>query len=143
MSILNDVVHFRGEIVTLYATFKLVTAEATEEELTPFSPRVKVEYATPLNVIVDILPWTPMQRMTTERWFHNWIVPQNAPFTVYNVVYSGVVLDEEIKSTEELVIGNPALTTAQNYLRYGPKTVLQRSRTYEPRQSPQLPKGTF
>jgi len=143
MSILNDVVHFRGEIVTLYATFKITTAEAAGEELTVFSPRVKVEYATALDTIVDILPWTAMQRMTTERWFYNWIVPQTAPLTVYNVVYSGVIDDEECVATEELIIGNPAITTHQNALRYGRKSFLQRSRTYEPRQSPQLPKGQF
>ena len=49
MSILNNVVHFRGEVVTLYATFKLLTGQAAGDALVAFSPTVKVEYATPLN----------------------------------------------------------------------------------------------
>jgi len=143
MSILNDVVHFRGEIVTLYATFKLPTGESAADNLDPVTPTVHIEYATPNNQVVLILPDTLMIRMTNERYHYDWIVPNNAPLTTYNVVYSGKIDDKVVVSTEELIVGNPALTAKQNYLRYGTHTFLQTSRTQEPRLSPQLPRGTF
>jgi hypothetical protein len=143
MVLLNDVVHFRGEIVTLYTTFKYSTGESAADLLDQNSPTVHIEYATPANQLVIILPPTRMVRMTNERFYYNWIVPDSAPMTTYNVVYSGIIDEKEVKSTEELIVGNPALTTKQNNLRYGPHTFLARSRTYEPRISPQMPKGTF
>lgn len=145
MVLLNDVVHFRGETVALYTTCKYSTGESAGEIglLDPNSPTVHVEYATPSNQLIVILPPTSMTRMTNERYFYNWIIPDNAPMTTYNVVYEAIIDEKLIKSTEELIVGNPALTTKQNYLRYGPTTFLVRSRTYEPRISPQLPKGMF
>jgi hypothetical protein len=143
MSILNDVVHFRGETVTLYATFKLITGESAQFDLDFVSPTIHIEYATPNNQIVIILPPTSMTRMTNDRYFYNWIVPNNAPMTTYNIVYSGIIDDKKVVSTEDLIVGNPALTVKQNFLRYGPSTFLLMSRVYEPRLSPQLPRGTF
>lgn len=143
LSILNDVVHFRGEIVTLYGTFKLVTGESAQFDLDFTSPTIHIEYATPTNQIVIILPPTPMTRMTNDRYFYNWVVPFDAPMTTYNVVYSGIIDDKKVVSTEDLIVGNPALTVEQNSLRYGSSTFLLVSRTYEPRLSPQLPRGTF
>jgi hypothetical protein len=143
MSILNDVVHFRGETVTLYATFKLITGESAQFDLDLVSPTIHIEYATPNNQIVIILPPIPMTRMTNDRYFYNWVVPYNAPMTTYNIVYSGIIDDKKVVSTEDLIVGNPALTVKQNFLRYGPSTFLLMSRVYEPRLSPQLPRGTF
>jgi len=143
MVLLNDVVHFRGETVALYATFKLPSGESAQDLLDANTPTVHVEYATPANQIVIILPPTPMVRMTNERFYYNWVVPDNAPMTTFNVVFSGNIDDGITKSTQELIVGNPALTTKQNFLRYGPHSFLARSRTYEPRISPQMPKGTF
>ncbi len=140
---LNDVIHFRGETVTLYATFKIPTGESAAGTLTPFTPAVKIEYATGTGEIKIILSKTFMTRMTFERYFFNWVVPEDAPLTVFNAVYSGVVDGKEIQSTEELLVGNPNVTTNRHFLRYGPESSLQESRTAEPRLSPQLPKGEF
>jgi hypothetical protein len=143
MTVLNNVVHFRGELVALYGTFKIPTSESAAGFLESFSPAVKVEYANAANQIVTILPLISMKRITPERWVYNWTIPMNAPFTTYNVVTQGTIDDKLVQSTEDLVIGNPALTTKQNFLRYGRDSYLQMSRTYEPRLSPQLPRGTF
>jgi len=143
MVLLNDVVHFRGEVVTLYTTLKLSSGQSAAGDFDLTSPTVHIEYATPTNQLVIILPPTAMTRMTGERYFHNWKVPFIAPLTTYNVVYSAIIEDKEVKSTEELIIGNPSLTTKQNCLRYGPNSYLLVSRTYEPRLPPTLPRGTF
>lgn len=143
MTVLNNIVHFRGEVVTLYGTFKIPSSESAVGFLDPTSPTVKVEYANAANQIVVILPSTSMRRITDERWFYNWKIPMNAPFTTYNVVITGIIDDKIVQSTEDLVVGNPSLTTKQDFLKYGRSSFLQVPRTYEPRLSPQLPKGTF
>lgn len=141
MVVLDNVVHFRGEVVALYGTFKIPTSESAAGLLE--NPTVQVEYANAANQVVVILSPTAMQRITTERWFYNWTIPMSAPFTTYNVVTMGTIDGKLVKSTEDLIVGNPALTTKQNFLRYGRSSYLQLSRTYEPRLRPDLPKGTF
>ena len=144
MSTLNNVIHFRGEVVTFYATFKDPTGQSAGVDLVPFSPVIKIEYANPLGQLLTMLPSTSMQRISSERYYYNWTVPEDAPFTTYNAVMSGVLGDKEVLSTEEVMVGNPAVTAKQNYLRYGPtNSYLQKARTKEPRLHPQLPQGMF
>lgn len=144
MTALNDVIYFRGDVVTLYATFKRPTGQAAGADLVPFSPTVKVEYANPLGQLLIILPETSMQRVSTERYYFHWIIPDDAPFTTYNAVMSGVLVNKEVLGTQEVIVGNPAVTVKPAYLRYGPtNSYLQKSRAIEPRLHPQLPQGTF
>lgn len=139
MSKLNSAVHFRGETVTLFAVFK--TPKGVP--VVPLSPTVKVEYATAMGNIETILSATPMVQMSSERYYFNWEIPETAPHATFNVVYSGIVEGVTVKTTEELIVGDPNVTTHRNFLRYGSKSSLQKSRTTEPRLSPQLPKGEF
>jgi hypothetical protein len=144
MVVLNDVVHFRGEVVTLYATFKAPTGVSAGTDLVPFSPAVRIEFANPLGQLQEILPTTPMSRISIERYFFNWTIPNDAPLTTYNAVMSGVLEDKEVIGTQEIIVGNPALTVKSSFLRYGPtSSFIQSPRTSEPRLHPQLPQGTF
>lgn len=143
MTVLNDVIFFRGEVVTLYATFKQPTGQSAGNELVPFSPEVKIEFANTLGVIQNILSPTPMVRISKERYYFNWTIPNDAPFTIYNAVMSGVIGDKEVLATQEVRVGNPMVTVRPKFLRYGASSFLQRSRTHEPRLHPQLPRGTF
>lgn len=143
MSLLTNVIHFRGETVTLYATFKQPTGESVADGPGVVNPTVKIEYATPTGNIVEILPSSDMTQISAERYFYNWIVPDDAPLTTYNVMYSGMIGDVLASRTEDLIVGNPSVTTIRNFLRYGPFSFVLRPRTTTPRQHPQLPKGEF
>lgn len=144
MTVLNDVVHFRGEVITFYATFKQPTGASAGAELVPFSPVIKIEYANPLGQLLIILAETPMQKISLERYYYNWTVPDDAPFTTFNAVMSGVLGTKEVLSTQEFIVGNPALTAKREFLRYGANhSYLQTPRTTEPRLHPQLPQGEF
>lgn len=144
MTVLNDVIYFRGEVVTLYATFKDPTGQSAGIDLVAFSPVVKIEFANPMGLLQEILPKTPMQKISVERYFFNWTIPNDAPLTTYNAVMSGVLGDKEVVGTREIVVGNPAVTVKSAFLRYGPSnSFIQRSRATEPRLHPQLPQGTF
>ncbi len=140
---LNDVIHFRGETVTLYATFKRPTSESAGELLVPFTPAIEIEFATSLGNIDIILSKRPMIAITSERYYFDWTIPADATLTVYNAVMSGEIEGKEIKSTEEVIVADPNVTTNRNFLRYGSQSFLHESRAFEPRIHPQLPQGEF
>lgn len=139
MAQLNDTVHFRGEIVTLFATFKVSTSQSTEV----LNPSIEIVFATSAGSIETILSKRPMIQIAAERYYFNWTVPDDAPLTVYSAVMSGEIDGEEVKSTEEVIIANPNVTTNRNHLRYGPQSFIQEPRSSEPRIHPQLPIGEF
>ena len=144
MTVLNDVVYFRGEVVTFYATFKTPTGQSAGSELVLGSPTIKIEYANPVGQLLTVLSETSMQRLSIERYFYNWTIPDTAPLTTFNAVMSGVLGGKEVIGTQEVRIGNPALTVKPAFLRYGPtSSFLQRSRIVEPRVHPQIPQGMF
>lgn len=144
MTVLNNVVYFRGEVVTFYATFKQPTGASAGSELVPFSPVIKIEYANALGQLLIMLSSASMSKISAERYYYQWTVPANAPFTTYNAVMSGVLGSKEVLATQEFTIGNPALTVKSEFLRYGPtSSYLQASRAVEPRLHPQLPQGEF
>lgn len=140
MTKLNDTVHFRGEVVTLFATFKSSTSEPASEVVNPL---IEIVYATPMGSIETILSKRAMSQISLERYFYNWTIPNDAPLTIYSVITSGEVNSVEIKSTEEIIVANPSATTNKNYLRYGFQSFIQEPRLSEPRVHPQLPIGEF
>jgi hypothetical protein len=142
MSVLTNVLHFRGETVTLYATFKQPTAESAMGTVS--APQVKIQYATPAGTVVTILPASDMIAISGERFFYNWTIPLDAPLTAYTVAYSGYIGNVLAGRTEDLVVGNPTLTMNRRFLRYGPFSYLLLPRTPAvARPNPALPRGEF
>jgi hypothetical protein len=127
----------------LFATFKQPTGESVADGPGVINPSVKIEYATPTGDVVEILPPSDMIQISAERFFYNWVIPDTAPLTTYSIMYSGIIDDILVSRTEDLIIGNPNVTTTRNFLRYGPYSFVSRPRTTTPRQHPQLPKGEF
>lgn len=143
MSLLTNIMHFRGETVTLFSTFKQPTGEAIDEAPNVLNPQVQIQYATSLGSIVTVLPPTDMIRISNERYFYNWTIPDTAILTVYTVMYSGMIDDLLASRTEELIIGNPNVTTTRRALRYGPSSYIMRPRVPTIRKNPALPRGEF
>lgn len=144
MSVLTDVLHFRGERVTLYATFKLEDAIPESTGVSVIQPTVTIQYANAANQIVTLVNKGAMSPISDERFFYNWIVPNNAPLTSYTVLYQGIIEGTIASRTEELIVGNPSVThMSPRKLRYGPSSILQRARDFTVRPHPALPRGTF
>jgi len=141
VSILTNVIHFRGETVTLYATFKQATSVPESTGILTIQPTVRIEYVNSLGNVITTLPDTQMSLISKERFFYNWLIPDSAPITAYIVTYTGIIDEIEASRTEELVVGNPNITTKNRcMLRYGPGSVLLRPRDFSVRPHPAQPR---
>lgn len=143
MSKLNDVIHFRGETVTLFATFKEITAEGQDTPSGVLSPVVRIDYVDNNGVIQTALPSTEMTRISIDRYFALWTIPEDALMTTYSVKYDATIGDKSAFATEDLIVGNPNITRNRSTLRYGPHSVLQRPADATPRKPLALPNGEF
>lgn len=142
MSKLTDVVHFRGEVVTLYATFKNLDATPESTGLGVINPTVKIEYVNNAGQVIDILPSTPMVPINRERFYYRWTVPNDAPLTAYWAIYSGVIEGAVANRTEELRVENAAILK-ECLLRYGRASVLFMPPKPFDWEHPALPRGEF
>lgn len=142
---LTDVLHFRGETVTLYATFKGVDSTPESTGLTVLNPTVKIEYVNNAKQVVTVLSERSMITISKERFYYRWKIADNAPYTTYLYTCTGIIDSKVVSHTEEIIVANPAVTLAGNrkYLRYGTASYLVRTPITEPRRHPSLPKGTF
>ena len=143
MTKLTDVVHFRGETVTLYATFKNLDATPEATGVGVILPKVQIEYVDNAKQVVQVLPPTDMIPISKERFYYRWTIPYDIPLTTYWAIYSGFIGGVEAFRTEEIKVGNPAITKNSCILRYGSVSVLNSPPVYPDRKHPALPKGEF
>jgi len=146
MTKLTQVVHFRGETIPLYATFKNVNATPNAAGSGILNPRVSVRYTNALGIVIEVLPSTEMVKISADRYYYVWKIPDNAMLTNYLVTYTAVVDDVSTFTTEELLIGNPNITYDRCTLRYGPHSNVQRPRDKSccgKNRCITLPKGEF
>lgn len=141
MSVLTNVVHFRGETVTLFTTCKLIDQTP---DIGSSPPTAEIQYVDAAGQIKFILQPTTMTQLALERAFLNFTIPFDAPMTAYTIVYRGEVDTGDVVRTEDFVVGNPNVTyTNQRKLRYGPSSVVQRPKDFTVRPHPALPRGQF
>ncbi len=146
MTKLTQVVHFRGETIPLYATFKRVDATPNVTPPGILNPQVSIRFSDPNGIVVEVLPPTEMIKISLDRYYYVWKVPDNAYLTNYLITYTAIVDDVQTFATEELLIGNPAITYNRCTLRYGPHSSVQRPRDQSccgRNRCITLPKGEF
>ncbi len=141
MSVLTNVIHFRGETVTLFATCKLIDQTP---EIGDIPPTAEIQYVDAGGQIKFILPPTQMIPLALERAYLNFTIPYNAPLTAYTIVYRGIIDTGSAVRTEDFIVGNPSVTHKNpKALRYGPSSVVQQPKDYTVRPHPALPRGQF
>lgn len=145
MAKLTDVIHFRGEEITLFATFKGVDGQPNSEVSSTLNPQVAIYYVD-RDGVHQLLASTAMIMIAPDRYYLPYTIPYTAPLTTYIVEYTATVNGVDTFATEQLIVGNPAISTSDNgaSLRYGPhSSFLQRPRSKTIRASIALPGGQF
>ena len=89
--------YYNGDKVLLYVRFfdNNSNIQSVVEE-----PRVRILHANKGELYED-LEWTPLKKMGEGEYYNKFTIPFDADNGIYNIIYSGILNGEEVKTIEE------------------------------------------